>query len=164
MQKTRTKKKTISKRGYFGIGIENPKTDTNVGTLWRSAYIMGAAFVFTIGKEYKHQGSDTAKSWRHLPLYFYPDFDTFHTSLPYDCHLVGVELHTKSVPLPSFDHPERCVYLLGAEARGISKKALKQCEHIIELPSNKKISLNVATAGSIVMYDREAKSNKKASA
>jgi len=26
------------KRGYFGIGIYLPKTETNLGTLWRSAF------------------------------------------------------------------------------------------------------------------------------
>ena len=37
-------------KGYFGIGIINPKSKTNVGSLWRSANILGASFIFTIGK------------------------------------------------------------------------------------------------------------------
>jgi len=28
---------------YFGIGIYQGKTESNVGTLWRSAYQLGAA-------------------------------------------------------------------------------------------------------------------------
>ena len=47
------------KRGFFGVGIENTKTHQNIGTLWRSASIMGASFMFTIGKRYKKQASDT---------------------------------------------------------------------------------------------------------
>ena len=39
-------------RGYFGIGIENIKTEANIGTLMRSSYAMGASFVFTIGRRY----------------------------------------------------------------------------------------------------------------
>ena len=32
----------MNKRGYFGIGIFHGKTETNIGTLWRSAAILGA--------------------------------------------------------------------------------------------------------------------------
>ena len=53
-------------RGYFGIGIQNAKTDENIGTLWRSAFIMGASFIFTIGKRYKKQATDTPKSWKNI--------------------------------------------------------------------------------------------------
>ncbi len=35
---------------YFEIGIFHPKTKENIGTLWRSAYQLGAAGIFTIGK------------------------------------------------------------------------------------------------------------------
>lgn len=35
--------------GYFGIGILQGKTEGNQGTIWRSAFQFGAAFVFTIG-------------------------------------------------------------------------------------------------------------------
>jgi len=49
-------------------------------------------------------------------------------------------------------HPRRCVYLLGAEDHGLSKKAMQQCHHLIKFKSQK--SLNVSVAGSIVMYDR----------
>ena len=32
-------------RGFFGIGIEYPRTAANIGTLWRSAHIMHADFM-----------------------------------------------------------------------------------------------------------------------
>lgn len=37
------KTQMISNRGYFEIGVYHPKTPMNVGTLWRSAYQLGAA-------------------------------------------------------------------------------------------------------------------------
>lgn len=36
-------------KGYFGIGIENALQTQNIGTIWRSAQIMGADFIFIIG-------------------------------------------------------------------------------------------------------------------
>lgn len=120
-------------RGFFGIGIENTKTTQNIGTLWRSASIMGAAFIFTIGNRYKKQATDTMSSWKHIPLYAYETFDKFYESMPYDCQLIGVELDPKSVPIKHFSHPERCIYLLGAEDNGLSKQAIEKCHKLIQL-------------------------------
>lgn len=142
----------MNQRGFFGIGIENTKTVQNIGTLWRSASILGASFIFTIGNRYKKQASDTMKSYKHIPLYNYETFEDFYKSLPYDCRLIGIELDDKSTPLSEFKHPERCVYLLGAEDNGLSKGALEKCHKLVQLHGE--FCMNVAVAGSIVMYDR----------
>ena len=96
-------------RGYFGIGILNNKTKFNIGTLYRSAFIFGASFIYTIGRRYTGQHSD---------------------------------------------------YLLGAEDSGISKNILAKCQYVLKIPGD--YCLNVATAGSIIMYDRIVKSNNNA--
>lgn len=140
-------------RGYFGIGIEHTKSECNVGTLWRSAFLMGASFIFTVGRRYKKQASDTVCAWRHLPLYHYDTLEQFYeTALPYDCMLVGIELDERATPIHSFSHPQRAVYLLGAEDVGLSPNAMKRCHKLIVLPGE--FSMNVAVAGSIVMFDR----------
>ena len=140
------------KRGYFGIGIEHTKTVANVGTLWRSAHLLGAGFIFTIGARYKKQASDTMKSWMHVPLYNYVTLEDLYQHLPHDCLLIGVEMDARSIPLHLMGHPERAVYLLGAEDHGLSKAASERCHRLVVLPGER--SMNVAVAGSIVMYDR----------
>jgi len=75
--------------------------------------------------------------------------------MPYDCRLFGVELIDTAKPLSLVAHPERCIYLLGAEDNGLTRKAIDKCHSIIVLPGD--FSMNVATAGSIVMYDRFTK-------
>ncbi len=45
-------------RDYFGIGIYQAKHFDNVGVLWRGAYQLGAAFIFTVGKRYRPHASD----------------------------------------------------------------------------------------------------------
>jgi len=142
-------------RGYFGIGIENVKTDTNVGSLWRSAQILGASFMFTIGHRYRRQASDTTHASRHVPLYHYDDFSQFRAHQPTGTRLIGVELVPNAVTLERFVHPSQAVYLLGAEDYGMSKDAIAQCDKIIQLPGP--FCLNVAVAGAIVMYDRSYK-------
>ena len=145
----------MENRGYFGIGIENTKTVMNIGTLWRSANLMGADFIFTIGARYKKQPSDTLKTWRHIPLYTYDTFEDFYKHIPYDCRLIGVELDEGAIPIKEYVHPERCIYLLGAEDHGLTKKAQERCHNLVVLPG--RMSMNVAVAGSIVMYDRLSK-------
>jgi len=142
-------------RGYFGIGIENPKKEMNIGTLWRSAYSLGAAFIFTIGHRYERQASDTTKSWRHIPLIEYADAQDFIDHIPYACIPVGIEVN--GTPINYFEkHPERAVYILGPEDDSISKKLQEHCVEILSIES--KYCLNVAVAGSIVLYDRMSKS------
>ena len=146
-------------RGYFAIGIENPKKSCNIGTLFRSAASMGASYIFTIGKRYQHQNSDTCKSYRHIPLFHYDSVEEFINSVPKDCHLIGVELDAFSFPLTGFCHPERAIYLLGAEDKGLSEEVTRYCERIVEILYCSHC-LNVSVAGSIVMYDRVRKANE----
>ncbi|MHC4621254.1 MAG: RNA methyltransferase [Planctomycetota bacterium] len=144
-------------RGYLGIGVYHPKTQHNIGTLWRHAYLYGAAFIFTIGHRYSKQCSDTQKTHRHIPLFQYEDLAAFINSRVYDCQIVAVELHQSSVSLPEFKHPKRAIYILGAEDHGLPTDVLSIAHQIVQIPTPKPQSMNVATAGSIVMYDRYVK-------
>ena len=140
------------RRGFFGIGIEGPKTPENIGIVWRSARIMKADFMFVIGKRYKGVKTDTTKSWRHIPLFEFDTFGHFHAALPKGASLVGIELDVRSVPLTTYQPPQRAVLLLGAEDFGLSKEALEACDEIVQIPGE--LPLNVAAAGTIVLYDR----------
>ena len=140
---------------FFGIGIYNGKTPENLGVLWRSAQNLGASFIFTIGNRYAKQACDTHKAFGALPYFHYATFEDFYQHLPKGAMLIGVEQDDRAVPLESFEHPKRCVYLLGAEDHGLSKIAREKSHHLVAFKSPK--SLNVAVAGSIVMYDRQMK-------
>lgn len=138
--------------GYFQIGIYFPKTSENIGTLWRSAYQLGANSIFTIGKRYQKQSSDTCKTWKQIPLYNYETFEEFYAMIPHDCKLVGIEMG--GIKLSQFCHPQRAIYLLGAEDFGLPSKVLEKCHNIVSLEAINQNSYNVSTAGSIVMYSR----------
>lgn len=149
--------KIDSLRGYFGIGIYMPKHDENIGTLWRHAYLYNASFIFTIGKKYSKQCSDTSNSYNHIPLYYYETYDHFKASLPEGCDTIAVELDPFSVPLQDFEHPLRVVYLLGNESHGLPKEIINEVDHTVQIYAPKPQSMNVATSGTIVMYDRSIK-------
>ena len=126
----------------------------NLGTLWRSAFNFGASFIFTIGKRYKKQASDTIKAIKHIRLYEYLTYEDFYKSMPKNCVLVMVEQTQEATNLKDFTHPERAIYLLGAEDNGLPERIMKDHPKIyVDTP----MCLNVAVAGSIIMYDRSIK-------
>lgn len=143
-------------KGYFGIGVERIKTSYNWGTLFRTAQIFGADFIFMIGGRFEPQSSDTMKSYRHLPAYSYESVEDFNKHRPYSCPVVGIEMTDDAIPIGEFNHPKQAIYLLGAEDNGMSKAALEICQHVVCLPGKR--SLNVSVAGSIVLFDRINKS------
>lgn len=155
-------------RGYFGIGVYHPKKAVNVGTLWRSAFNMGASFIFTIGERFPAkawnnivnadaalgQVSDTCATYRHLPYMRFEDMEGARQGLPL-VDWVAVELAPDSVPLPKFKHPRRVAYLLGAEDHGLPGDVLAACSAVVEIPTVR--CINVSAAGTVVLYDRNAK-------
>lgn len=144
---------------YFEIGIYHTKTEINVGTLWRSAYQLGAAGIFTIGRRYKAQASDTPKTPNNVPLRHYSDLADFQDHRPQDTWLIGVEFG--GVALATFKHPKQAIYLLGAEDHGLSPEALALCQCVVSIESVRMPSYNVAVAGSLVMYHRLISMEKK---
>jgi len=155
-------------RGYFGIGIYHAKYGVNVGTLWRSAWLMGASFIFTIGERFPEvayrnivhadhalgQQSDTPKTHKHIPYMRFEDIEDMRQTMPL-IDIVAVELDARSVPLFGFHHPKRCAYLLGAEDHGLPPSVLEECAAVVQLPGD--YSMNVSACGTVVLYDRLAK-------
>lgn len=139
--------------GHYGVGIYHTKTAHNIGTLMRSAQCFGAAFIFTIGRRYTRQSSDTMNAPGNIPLYHYRTLDDLLANMPVGSKLIGVELDPKARTVGQYCHPKQAVYLLGAEDHGIPQKQLALCHDIIQVPDTSRC-LNVAVAGSIVMFDR----------
>ncbi len=138
--------------GYFEIGVYNARNRENIGTLWRSAYQLGAAGIFTIGRPYRRQPGDTFQTFQHIPLREYPRFDDFLAARPVGAVLVGIEMG--GTPLSRFRHPENAIYLLGSEDMGLPARVLEGCNEVVSLEAVNRPSYNLAVAGSIVLYHR----------
>eukprot|EP00986_Skeletonema_menzelii_P002397 scaffold648_cov131-Skeletonema_menzelii.AAC.2 len=142
--------------GYFGIGIISPKTEQNVGTLWRSAYQLGASVLYTIGGRYKSSSSDTLNVPARIPLIELDDWNSFaEWAAPKAAVWVAIEMG--GTPLSEFKHPRNAIYILGSEDHGVPKSVLRGCRQVVSLESEQYGSYNVAVAGSLVMYDRMMK-------
>jgi len=146
----------LTRRGFCGIGVYHPKTEVNIGTLWRSASIYNANFIFTIGRRYEPQASDTCKTPHRIPLWEFKSFAEFGQAMPKQARLVFVEMVEGALDLTNFVHPQAAIYLLGAEDHGIPERFMAH-HTVVRIPSPVNVCHNVAVAGSIVLHDRFAK-------
>jgi tRNA(Leu) C34 or U34 (ribose-2'-O)-methylase TrmL len=79
------------------------------------------------------------------PLDHFPDKTPF----------VGVEFVDNAEDLPTFEHPEKAVYIFGPEDGSLPVQARKHCWRFVCIPT--KHCLNLSTAVATVLYDRAFK-------
>ena len=99
-------------RGYAAIGLYQPKTPANVGSVLRAAHCYGTAFVAKTGQRYHGSSTDTMKAYRHLPLL---QVDDLFDAIPHDCVPVAVDMIDGARDLTNYVHPERAFYIFGPE-------------------------------------------------
>lgn len=138
-------------RGYAGIGLVQPKTSINIGSVLRAAGCFGAAMVAVSGRRYKKALTDTMCAYRHLPLI---QVDDVRLVIPYDCVPVAIERRDDGIPLPAYKHPQRAFYIFGPEDGEVPRDVRESCRDTVYIPSG---SLNLAAAVNVVLYDRAAK-------
>lgn len=140
------------KRGYCGIGLDNPKCNINVGSVLRAAGVYGAAFVAATGGRWTGSKTDTMKDYRHMPFMRPNDLRDL---LIYDCVPVAVDLIEGATPLPKYKHPERAFYIFGAEDATLGERVVSWCRDVVYIPTSR--CMNLAATVNVVLYDRLAK-------
>ena len=143
-------------RGYAAIGLDNPKSGVNVGSVLRAAGVYQAAMVAASGTRFKagKMPTDTMCAYKHMPLLYASDL---HDVVPYDCVPVAVDLVEDAVSLFEYKHPERAFYVFGAEDATLGKRILSWCRDKVYVPTNG--CMNLAACVNVVLYDRALKGN-----
>lgn len=144
--------KALHSRGFAAIGLHQPKTPANVGSVLRAADCYGASMVVASGRRYHGSGTDTQKAYRRLPLLQCGDL---HQVIPLDCVPVAVDLIEGAMPLHTYVHPERAFYIFGPEDGTLGKQITSWCRDVIYIPTN--YCMNLAATVNVVLYDRAAK-------
>jgi len=137
--------------GFFCVGLDNPKTPANIGSVLRGAGVFGAAMVAVSGTRYKKSPTDTGCQYRKAPLLH---VENLHSIVPFDCVPVAVELIKSAIPLPEYTHPKRAFYIFGAEDATLGSRILSWCRDVVYIPGG---CLNLAMCVNVVLYDRTAK-------
>lgn len=145
----------MRQRGYAAIGLVNPKTPANVGSVLRAAGCYDASMVAISGDRFFRMSkiaTDTQKAYRHIPVIRAVDL---HSIIPYDCVPVAVDLVDGAIPLPQFEHPERAFYVFGPEDGTLGKSTTDWCKHTVMVPT--RFCMNLAATVNVVLYDRMVK-------
>ena len=146
-------------RGYCVIGLDNPKSPVNVGSVMRAAGCYQAAGVYYSGKRYKKAKqfkTDPQKVHRHIPLI---NMGNLEDAIPFDCVPVAVDLIKGATSLIEYEHPERAFYIFGPEDGTLGKRITSFCRDTIYIPTND--CMNLAATVNVILYDRLAKQNLK---
>jgi len=173
----------------MNIVLLEPKNRANLATIIRSGQNFAVNTIFVIGGFIKDQYKGNIHKFSHqmntqdglstITLIYFDSLTEFLRHLPAQTTLVVVESIDESSDLREFRHPENATYMLGREAKGITKSDLQEIKQYFEV-LNKDIptefmgkhsktaylkfvkihtpeSLNLGVCASIIMYDRHCK-------
>lgn len=133
----------------------------NVGSLVRTAHAAAASEVLLVGeRDWNVEAAKTADLYTTVTQLADQSALIDHIGQR-GLSLVAVELHQRAVSLFEASYPERPCFLLGAELGGVPEDLVDQAELVVRIPQWGLVpSLNLAIAGSIVVYDFLAKQHK----
>jgi tRNA(Leu) C34 or U34 (ribose-2'-O)-methylase TrmL len=136
-------------RGYAAIGLNQPKTPENIGSVLRAMHCFDATLLAISGKRFKRSATDTFKRWRHMPVI---EAEDLLKVVPYSCVPVAVDLIPGAMDLREYRHPERAFYIFGPEDGTLGASVLSRCRDVVHVPTTG--CLNLAATVNIVLYDR----------
>ncbi|WP_373087947.1 RNA methyltransferase [Zhongshania sp.] len=143
------------KNNYACIGLFNPKSVENVGSVMRAAGCYGVNSVFYTGVRYNRAKpfyTDTKKVYEKIPLIGVKDLMDI---IPLGCVPVAVELVKGAKSLTSYKHPAQAFYIFGPEDGSLKKEITDLCQDIVYIPTEG--CMNLAATVNVVLYDRLAK-------
>jgi len=155
-QERRRSRREEYRRGLRPMAIAgwNTTKEHNVGSLVRTAHAAAAEEVLLVGdREWNVAAAKTAELYTQVTIL--TDENAFLEHLERKrWNLVAVELDSHSESLFDARYPERPCFLLGSEMSGIPNRLLKAASLVVEIPQWGLVPcLNLAVAGSIVVYD-----------
>lgn len=160
--KSTLEKRIIGKHApVFGespsIALVNPKYARNVGAVIRIASCFNIKQVWYSGNRIVLDPTGKERLPREERMKGYANVqliqnDMFFDQFAKDVVPVAVELSEGAIQLQDFEHPDKALYVFGPEDGGLTRQQLIHCHHRVVIPSRH--CLNLATAASIIMYDR----------
>ncbi|MDB9743957.1 RNA methyltransferase [Fibrobacterales bacterium] len=138
------------------IGLTNPQSPSNVGGVLRAAGCYQADKVCYTGVRYDTAmkfSSNTQKEGRNIPISWTEDF---LSDLEEDVKIICVDFIEGAIPLPEFKHPEKAIYIFGAEDGTVLQDVIDKADAAVYVPTVG--CMNLAASVNVLLYDRLAKS------
>lgn len=150
------------KEAQVSIGLINPKSPHNVGSVMRAAGNFRVDSVFYTGKRYPRalmRNPDlpdmSRKVSQNIPL---SEAAFLIDDVPADMKIICVEFAENAIPLPDYQHPEKAFYVFGPEDGTISQDVINRADAVVYVPTIG--CMNLAATVNVVLYDRQTKSSR----
>ena len=140
-------------RHPFHVAVENWQHDMNIGSIVRSANAFAADTVHIVGRRrWNKRGAMVTDRYQHVQ--HHPDVETFLAwAREHRLPVLGVDNVEGSVPVETFELPERCVLLFGQEGPGLSDEAVAASEALLAISQfGSTRSINASAAAAVVMH------------
>jgi len=148
------------KKAKVSIGLTNPKSPSNVGSVMRAAGNFQVDSVFYTGKRYERAAqlnADTEnlsrKVGQNISL---SAVECLIDNADNNTKIVCVELAENAIPLPDFQHPDNALYIFGPEDGTINQNIIDRADAVVYIPTTG--CMNLAATVNVVLYDRLSKS------
>ena len=149
------------KESKVSIGLVNPKSPENVGSVMRAAGNYRVDSVFYTGKRYPRalmRNPDIPDMQRkvsqNIPL---SEVTCLVDDAPEDLKIVCVEFAENAISLPEYQHPLNAFYIFGPEDGTISQQLIDRADAVVYVPTIG--CMNLAATVNVVLYDRLTKSS-----
>lgn len=159
----------LSEKAPFVIVLDNIRSQSNVGSVFRSADAFLAEAVYLCGITSTPPQRDIQKTalgatesvvWK----YFAETLDAVSELRAEGYRILGIEQAEGSVKLGEFaiDPSLKYALVFGNEINGVDQKVLDQCDMVIEIPQfGTKHSFNIAVSAGIVLWELNRHIRKK---
>lgn len=141
----------------------NPKNAYNVAGAQRSCSCWGIHQLWWTGSRVNFDKNTKDRLPREERMKGYKDVELIQYDYPFDQFIdkptvVSVELIPGSESLPTFEHPEKALYVFGPEDGSIDSTTRRHCHRFLSIPSYHCTNLSLAVG--LILYDRFTKLNQ----
>ena len=144
------------------IGLINPKSPDNVGSVMRAAGNYNVDAVIYTGTRYDRAvqlNPDTPKLSRKVGLAVpLTQVNNLIEATDKTTRIICIELVENATALPQYIHPEKALYIFGPEDGSIDQKIIDRADDVVYIPTTG--CMNLAATVNVVLYDRLAKSSQ----
>lgn len=147
------------KKSYISLGLINPKSPDNVGSVLRAAANYRVDDVLYTGNRYpralersKRTVDMSRKIGREIPL---SQHHCLIDAVKSDTKIVCIEFALNASPLPEYQHPDNALYIFGPEDGSIDQEIINRADAVVYIPTVG--SMNLSATVNVLLYDRLVK-------
>lgn len=147
------------KKSQVSLGLVNPKSPDNVGSVLRAAANYRVDKVLYTGDRYPRAIERKARSVdmsrkisKNVQI---SRTDCLTDDVTENMKIVCVEFALNAIPLPEYKHPENALYIFGPEDGSIDQTIIDQADAVVYVPTVG--CMNLSASVNVLLYDRLVK-------